>query len=127
MKGYSEQKNWRKVLKKNLKYDRPFMANAGCLIPDSKSDNIVKIDQLGATTSSDDQEEEDESSSHNDTVTEHDSEEEKDKSPAEVNDKSPSYEPSSPSVSGGTTSSPGLDPKKRSTIYLAKNSLLNTS
>ena len=71
MKGYSEQKIWRRVLKKNLKYDRPFMANAGCLIPDSKSDNIAKIDQLAASESSS---EEEESSSDPSTVSEHSSE-----------------------------------------------------
>ena len=115
------------MLKKNLKYDRPFMANAGCLIADSKSDNIAKIDQLAASSSS---ELEDESSDDEpSTVSEHSSEEEKDVGDKKDKKGSPkkSVERVKSRGSGSETSNTTVDPRKRSTLGLANNSLMGTS
>ena len=107
------------MLKKNIRYDKPFMANAGCLISESKPDNIANIDQLDASDGFD--------SSKESSLGNYEEEfEEEEKQNKEMTEKSPGdYAESNVSYSEAT-SGPGIDPRKRSTIGLKNNSLLAT-
>ena len=50
MKSYSRQKTWRKVMRNNLRYDKPYLANIGCLVTE-KDTNIAKMDKLVSSDS----------------------------------------------------------------------------